>query len=224
MGHYLGPSPSIAATIRMIAPEIATRSVTRVVSASPAPAHPAILAGALDSPVPGDVSPGFGVEFNGWILPSVGQSIAGVLAIVDGERGQLQPLHVSRPDVANDYPSAAALNVGFSFWCAVPRSSRVRIQLVSLLAKGDLVPLLDVHVVVEDEPAADRTPETRLVTAPDFVIVGAQRGGTTSLHAYLRAHPDIAIFVKWIAGKHPDFHGSTATSRALKEKRGPRRR
>ncbi|MCA9864064.1 MAG: sulfotransferase [Thermomicrobiales bacterium] len=54
-----------------------------------------------------------------------------------------------------------------------------------------MVPLLDVHVVVEDEPAADRTPETRLVTAPDFVIVGAQRGGTTSLHAYLRAHPDI---------------------------------
>ena len=35
----------------------------------------------------------------------------------------------------------------------------------------------------------------------------------------LRAHPDIATFVRWIAGKHPDFHESTATSRALKDRR-----
>jgi hypothetical protein len=31
----------------------------------------------------------------------------------------------------------------------------------------------------------------RAVTAPDFVIIGTQRGGTTSLHAYLRTHPNI---------------------------------
>lgn len=35
----------------------------------------------------------------------------------------------------------------------------------------------------------------------------------------LREHPDIATFVAWIAGKHPDFHDTTATSRALKDKR-----
>lgn len=40
----------------------------------------------------------------------------------------------------------------------------------------------------------------------------------------LRAHPDIATFLKWIAAKDPDFHESTATSRVLKEKRGARRR
>ena len=37
--------------------------------------------------------------------------------------------------------------------------------------------------------------------------------------AALRAQPDIATFVRWIAAKHPDFHESTATSRALKDRR-----
>lgn len=40
----------------------------------------------------------------------------------------------------------------------------------------------------------------------------------------LRTHPDIAIFVKWIANKHPDFHGATRASRALKDKRGAHKR
>ena len=35
------------------------------------------------------------------------------------------------------------------------------------------------------------SPGKRAVTAPDFVIIGAQRGGTTSLHAYLGAHPQV---------------------------------
>ena len=34
-------------------------------------------------------------------------------------------------------------------------------------------------------------PGNRAVTAPDFVIIGTQRGGTTSLHAYLSAHPQV---------------------------------
>lgn len=35
----------------------------------------------------------------------------------------------------------------------------------------------------------------------------------------LRAHPDIAAFVKWVAKKPPDFHERTAVSRALRAKR-----
>lgn len=34
----------------------------------------------------------------------------------------------------------------------------------------------------------------------------------------LRAHPDIAAFVTWLAKKPPDFYERTATSRALKDK------
>ena len=32
---------------------------------------------------------------------------------------------------------------------------------------------------------------TESIAAPDFVIIGTQRGGTTSLHAYLSAHPQV---------------------------------
>lgn len=175
----------------MIAPGLSTRCVTRVVSATPAPAHPAFLAGALDSPLPGAVSPGRGVEINGWVLPSAGHHIVGVFAVVEGIRGQPQPLLVPRPDVARDYPSATAKAAGFSFWCALPESSNARIQLVSLLRDGEMIPLLDLHVAIEDEAAPDSSADTRPVTAPDFVIIGTQRGGTTSLHAYLRGHPQI---------------------------------
>lgn len=175
----------------MIAPGLAARCLTRVVSATPAPAHPAILAGALDSPLPGDASPGRGVEINGWVLPSPGHDITGVFAVVEGVRGQPQPLHVPRPDVANDYPAASATTAGFSFWCALPESSTARIQLVSLLWNGDMIPLLDLQVAIEDESAPDPSPGMRPVTTPDFVIIGTQRGGTTSLHAYLRSHPHI---------------------------------
>lgn len=180
----------------MISPGLATRSVTRVVSARPAPAHPAILAGALDSPLPGDRSPGRGVEINGWVLPTDGHHIIGVLAVVAGVRGQPQPLHVPRPDVAKDYPSATVAPAGFSFWCAIRDSSAERIQLVSLFADGDMIPLLDLQVVVEDEAVPALSQDTRPVSAPDFVIAGTQRGGTTSLHAYLRGHPNIATPAK----------------------------
>lgn len=175
----------------MIATGLSTRVATRVVSADPAPAHPALGAGALDSPLPGTVTPGRGVEINGWVIPALGNQIDGVFAIVKEVHGQLQPLHVSRPDVAADHPSSPSSNVGFSFWCPVPESETARIQLVSKLSSGDLVPLLDLHVAIEEEPVAEPSLDVRAVTAPDFVIIGTQRGGTTSLHAYLRAHPDI---------------------------------
>jgi hypothetical protein len=99
----------------VIASGVATRRVTRVVSATPAPGHPALLAGALDSPLPGTVSPGCGVEINGWVIPSVGNQIDGVFAVVEAVRGGLQPLYVARPDVAADHPLAPSPYVGFSF-------------------------------------------------------------------------------------------------------------
>jgi hypothetical protein len=40
--------------------------------------------------------------------------------------------------------------------------------------------------------AKSLAPGARAVEAPDFVIVGTQRGGTTSLYAYLSAHPQVA--------------------------------
>jgi sulfotransferase family protein len=190
VGYQLGAPPSPAAAFRVIATGQITRRVTRVASANPAPAHPALLAGALDTPLPGTVSPGRGVEFNGWVIPASGEHIDGVFTVVEEVRGQLQPLSVPRPDVTRDYPSASPSNAGFSFWCPVPDTSTARIQLVSRFSSGDLVPLLDLHVALEEE-RPEAAPDLRVVGAPDFVIIGTQRGGTTSLHAYLRAHPHI---------------------------------
>ena len=175
----------------MTATGLTARLVTRVVSAIPAPAHDALLAGALDSPLPGSVSPGRGVEINGWVLPAAGDYIDGVFVVIEGVRGPLQPLHVSRRDVTADHPGVPSQNVGFSFWCSLPDSSAARIQIVSKFSSGRLIPLLDLHVEVEEEVVAEPPAGTRVVSAPDFVIIGTQRGGTTSLHAYLRSHPGI---------------------------------
>jgi hypothetical protein len=175
----------------MIATGPTTRVVTRVVAAHPAPAHPALHAGALDSPLPGTVTPGRGIEINGWLIPTPGNSIDGVLAIVEEVRGPVHPLHVPRADVVADHPTAPSADVGFSFWCPLPDTEAARIQLVSRFSSGELVPLLDLHVSVEQSPAPLTSPDLRVVTAPDFVIIGTQRGGTTSLHAYLRSHPNI---------------------------------
>lgn len=37
--------------------------------------------------------------------------------------------------------------------------------------------------------------------------------------ARLRGHPDIARFLAWIAGKPPNFHNRTSTTRRLKSRR-----
>lgn len=41
------------------------------------------------------------------------------------------------------------------------------------------------------EPPASRIATAHLRRRPDFVIIGAQRGGTTSLYDYLTSHPDV---------------------------------
>ena len=132
------------------------------------------------------------MEFNGWLIPASGRQIDGVFTVVAGKRSQLQPLHVARPDVLTDYPTAAATCPGFSFWCAIPADlANARVQLVSQFSTGEMVPLLDLQVSMEHGVAHEVDESTRSVSAPDFVIIGTQRGGTTSLHAYLQAHPNI---------------------------------
>src|SRR5262245_51637101 len=47
-------------------------------------------------------------------------------------------------------------------------------------------------------------PATNAVTHPNFFLVGAARGGTTSLWQYLRDHPEIHM-PAGLAGKEPSF-------------------
>src|SRR5688572_14326389 len=41
--------------------------------------------------------------------------------------------------------------------------------------------------------APDHDPQAAGARLPDFLIVGAMRSGTTSLHKYLQAHPDVFV-------------------------------
>lgn len=58
------------------------------------------------------------------------------------------------------------------------------------------------HLDEDDEIRPNYEPDAeRIATAvqrrlPDFAIIGAQKGGTTSLHHYLTAHPDVAPAAK----------------------------
>jgi hypothetical protein len=45
--------------------------------------------------------------------------------------------------------------------------------------------------IKERDPPPERIETAQLRQLPDFVIVGTQRGGTTSLYRYLTAHPEI---------------------------------
>jgi hypothetical protein len=65
------------------------------------------------------------------------------------------------------------------------------VTLEAQLASGQAIPLARLEVDVKNL-AKTQPPGARSIEAPDFVIVGTQRGGTTSLYAYLSAHPQIA--------------------------------
>jgi hypothetical protein len=45
------------------------------------------------------------------------------------------------------------------------------------------------------EAAEERIESAHLRQPPDFIIIGAQKGGTTSLNRYLRVHPDIGMSI-----------------------------
>jgi hypothetical protein len=155
---------------------------------------PSRLAGfAVDTPRAGDRSRGAGLEINGWAIGG-GDPVRAVRVTRDGIPGRPVPLDVLRSDVASDYPDFPFARVsGFSIWAPLdPGDHDVSLTVESLLADGEPVTLARIDLKISHEEA---TPESgsRVVDAPDFVIIGAQRGGTTSLHAYLRAHPQIIL-------------------------------
>jgi hypothetical protein len=189
MGHLLGTPPACADAIPVS--EAATDSILRTVVSEvhPEPHPGGVHAFAIDTPIPSDDLPGAGVEVNGWVI---GQEapLAGVRASNNAAESRPMPLDVRRPDVAADYPDFPyAAASGFSFWLPLPPSEIPWCATIEgVLPDNQLVPLAELRgdIVREQRVAA---PGMRLVQAPDFAIIGTQRGGTTSLHAYLRAHP-----------------------------------
>jgi hypothetical protein len=156
---------------------------------SPDPA--AVTAFAIDQPRPGDRSRGLGLEVNGWIIGR-DEPLQGVRISSPGHQSALYPLGVRRPDVAADYPGHQdACSSGFSAWAPIDPGEHIwRIDVDGILANGRGVRIAQIGGQVTAEPNIP-SPGNRIITAPDFVIIGTQRGGTTSLHAYLSAHPQV---------------------------------
>jgi hypothetical protein len=195
MGHLLGAPPrSTDSRVSSVNPSslpgrAAWTEVDSLALDAPDPAD--ITAFAIDQPRPGDRSRGLGLEVNGWVMGRDGP-VRGVRISSSGHQSALHPLDVRRPDVAADYPDYPhAGTSGFSTWAAIDPSERDwQIVVEVVLANGGPVSIATIQGRAGVE-AYVPSPGKRAVTAPDFVIIGAQRGGTTSLHAYLGAHPQV---------------------------------
>ena len=165
--------------------------VTAVERQQPDPER--IVAFAIDSPRAGEEHRGAGLEINGWVIGR-DAGVQSVRIVKNGEPGPVATLDVRRPDVAADYPELSQAELlGFSIWAP--------------LNVDDGTPLIAIEAVLEHgAPVSLATIETSLLLAtfggdpdhspvvgPDFVVIGTQRGGTTSLHAYLAAHPQVTL-------------------------------
>lgn len=195
MGHLLGASPRPAGSrAHPVSPGSSLghaiwTEVDSVDLHSPNPAG--VTAFAIDQPRPGDRSRGFGLEVNGWVIGR-DEPVRGIRTCASGQQSTLYLLDVRRPDVASDYPDYSHAGAsGFSTWASIDPSNRDwQIAVEAILASGEPVRIAQIRGRLAEEPYVPR-PGNRPVAAPDFVIIGTQRGGTTSLHAYLGAHPQV---------------------------------
>lgn len=193
MGHLLGTSPARPCPTDVSASQPGSRYWTYVDGLEPHSPGPGISAFAIDTPRAGDRLPGDGLEINGWVIARTAP-VRGIRTAGADTAGAIFPLNRQRPDVAADYadvPHAAAS--GFSFWTPIyAQPSYWHLEVEAVLDDGSSRPLCAIYGHSRTEQYSP-SPSARLVTAPDFAIIGTQRGGTTSLHAYLRAHPRVEV-------------------------------
>ncbi len=192
MGHLLGTSPARAGTHGMTERSATLRSWVEISAVRRhSPLSNSLLAFAIDSPNAGDRFFGQGFEIHGWVI-APDAPVQGVRTLGSDEGNVLSPLTERRPDVAADYPAIPhAKTSGFLLWVPIdPARKTWDVAIEAVLASGAVVRLAELSGTTGIETLF-ASPGTRLIGAPDFVIIGTQRGGTTSLHAYLSAHPRI---------------------------------
>jgi hypothetical protein len=185
MGHLLGAASANPDAGHELAVWVEVESITRLADRG------IIAAWAIDTPRPGQRQRGTGLELEGW---AIGRDVPvrGIRVSGSGLADVIIPLDVARPDVAADYPAFAhGASSGFSGWVPLhvgPDSFDLVVEAVT--GHGVPQPIAIIHGRTGTEPVEPQ-PGHRIVCAPDFVIIGAQRGGTTSLFAYLSAHPQV---------------------------------
>jgi hypothetical protein len=194
MGYLLGASPAHpdahADSVTAAPPPVESIWVeTRSLDVERQPRG--IAAFAIDSPRAGERSPGAGLEIAGWVIGREARAV-GIRAAGSAGLDRVFVIDVPRPDVGADYPAfAEGARSGFLFWAPLPGEGAWQIALNAILADGAEARLATITgraSAITQVPG----PGKRAMAAPDFVIIGAQRGGTTSLYAYLSEHPRIA--------------------------------
>jgi hypothetical protein len=190
MGHLLGAASPGSSTGVMSNPPLVVTQVDVKTLRLPDRPPPGVAAFAIDNPRAHDRSVGAGFEINGWVI---GQDapVQGVRTVNHEQASRVYPLDVPRPDVADAYPVLGHASAsGFTAWASLAASgSAFKIDVEAVLATGDAVTLAAISGTVCTARRYGREPDASPGNVPDFVIIGAQRGGTTSLHAYLSAHP-----------------------------------
>jgi hypothetical protein len=112
--------------------------------------------------------------------------------VCGNRQSRLYPLDIPRPDVVADYPEFPHASAsGFTAWASIAGSTSGECLVEAVLSGGETVAIAEITGSASRLRRCHGLPGDLPVTAPDFVIIGAQRGGTTSLHAYLSAHPDV---------------------------------
>lgn len=155
----------------------------------PAPRDPAIRGFAVDGPRPGQDIDADSLEIDGW---AVGEDapLRAIEVLVDGERRSRVPVERERPDVGAAFPDRPwAGTSGYRGW--VPLAGLDRGGTLTLLAETAAGERASVAEIVL-RPLALAADEATDWAGPDFLVIGAQRSGSTSLYTYLTSHPNIA--------------------------------
>lgn len=191
MGHLLGAPPASAHRRNMSQPPFVVTEIGVESVRLPQPAPTAIAAFALDAPRAGDRAIGEGIEISGWVIGLNGP-VQGVRTLCGERQSRLYPLDTPRPDVAADYPAYPhAAASGFTAWAPIAGSTSGECTVEAVLSSGETVAIAEITGSALRLRRRHSLPGDVPVAAPDFVIIGAQRAGTTSLHAYLSAHPQV---------------------------------
>jgi len=145
---------------------------------------------AVDGPRPGDRPEADGFEVDGWVLGRDGAVNA--VEVVAGQQIRCRvPVERARADVAAAYPDYPwAAESGFRGWVPTAGlSSPFALDVRAILPGGAGVPLATIRArrVADLDPGSDH--DAAGWRGPDFIVIGAQRSGSTSLYRYLTQHP-----------------------------------
>ncbi|HEU5434177.1 MAG TPA: sulfotransferase domain-containing protein, partial [Thermomicrobiales bacterium] len=148
-----------------------------------------IRAASFDAPRPGASFEWDAILLDGWIVGR--DEPVAAIEIVDGETTLARlPVERARPDVAADHPEAPDGEI-CGFRGIVPASGPAgsfRLTAAAAFAGGARVVLGEIAGERLDDAAEPPPADWR---GPDFIIIGAQRGGTTGFHQALAQHPRV---------------------------------